>query len=65
MSSKSIALFNAHRAAVGRPVAQPVDVTGRAGMVAATKARRAKFTTKGIRWSHEPSKAMPVSSEPK
>ncbi len=60
MSSKSIALFNAHRAAAGRPVSPAVDVTGRAAMVAATKARRAGFTTKGIRWSHEPSKAMPA-----
>lgn len=59
MSSQSIAAFAAHRAAQGRPVAQPIDVTGRATMVAATKARRAGFTTKGIRWSHEPSKAAP------
>lgn len=40
MSAKSIKLFEAHRAAQGRPVPKPIDVTGRAAMVAATKARR-------------------------
>jgi hypothetical protein len=28
MSAKSIALFNAHRAAQGRPVAKPVNIRG-------------------------------------
>lgn len=40
MSSKSIALFEKFRAAQGRPVAKPVDISGHAAMVKATKERR-------------------------
>lgn len=42
MSSKSIALFEKFRAAQGRPVAKPVDISGHAAMVKATKERRAR-----------------------
>lgn len=41
MSSKSIALFEKFRAAQGRPVAKPVDISGHAAMVKATNERRA------------------------
>jgi hypothetical protein len=58
MSAKSIKALETHRAAQGRPVPKPVDITG-----CAPKAKRpASFTAGGIRWGHQESKAMPVGS---
>jgi hypothetical protein len=40
MSAKSIAAYQAHLAAKGRPIAPVIDITQHAAKVAATKARR-------------------------